>query len=577
MTQSVDPEGRAARFIALEVHESTHDRLVWGMRQNRDKAVAGVPEWEKLRELASQIKEHTLTHLDHYLEQFEANATKLGTHVHWARDADEHNAVVYDILNAHRVKSLIKSKSMLQEECGMTPYLQKRGIEVTESDLGERIQQLSDEPPSHIVVPAIHKLRTDVAALFAEKIGTDPKDSDPHDLAEAMRQNARPRFLKADAGMTGANFAVAETGGFVVCTNEGNADIGASVPPLHVASIGIEKLIPRARDLGVFIRMLSRSPGLADHAVHLALPRPAAGRGAARGARGQHAERPARLAGLLARPQVHPLRGVHEHLPGLPPRRRLELRGDLLRPDRRDPRPRLRPVEVSRAALPLVAVRVVYRGVPGQDRHLRPDLQMAPRGRREGAAAAHQEGRHECAGDDPGPPGGSSTPPSPSGSRPWSTCRGSCSTTRSTRGASTASCRPSPSRRSASGTSRTGGSHERAGRDPGGGPKEPAPTRRAAARDSRVRAEGGQAWAGLQGALHPATRGPGSPGRERAHSPLLPAAVGGDGGNVVRGGRRRGRAGEGGGAVPGRQGGLLGRDAKYRARGGSRMSATPTS
>ena len=141
----------------------------------------------------------------------------------------------------------------------MTPYLQKRGIEVTESDLGERIQQLSSEGPSHIVVPAVHKLRSDVAKLFAEKIGTDPKDSDPHHLAEAMRQDARPRFLKAGAGMTGANFAVAETGGFVVCTNEGNADIGASVPPLHIASIGIEKLIPRARDLGVFIRMLSRS------------------------------------------------------------------------------------------------------------------------------------------------------------------------------------------------------------------------------------------------------------------------------------------------------------------------------
>jgi L-lactate dehydrogenase complex protein LldF len=259
MTHPVDPEGRAARFIALQVHESTHDRLVWRMRQNRDKAIAGVPQWEELRAMASQIKEHTLTHLDQYLEQFEANATKRGTHVHWARDAQEHNAIVHDILSGHRVRSLIKSKSMLQEECAMTPYLQKRGIEVTESDLGERIQQLSHEPPSHIVVPAIHKLRTDVAALFARDIGTDPKDSDPHDLAEAMRENARPRFRNADAGMTGANFAIAETGGFVVCTNEGNADIGASVPPLHVASIGIEKLIPRARDLGVFIRMLSRS------------------------------------------------------------------------------------------------------------------------------------------------------------------------------------------------------------------------------------------------------------------------------------------------------------------------------
>ncbi|HBZ69452.1 MAG TPA: 4Fe-4S ferredoxin [Deltaproteobacteria bacterium] len=259
MSRHVDPERRAARFIALEEHESTHDRLVWGMRRNRDEEVARVPEWEKLRELASQIKEHTLTHLDRYLEQFEGNATRRGMHVHWARDAEEHNSVVYQILRAHQVRSLIKSKSMLQEECGMTPYLKKRGIEVTESDLGERIQQLSDEPPSHIVVPAIHKLRSDVATLFAREIDSDPSNSDPHYLAEAMRGNARPRFLAAQAAMTGANFAVAETGGFVVCTNEGNADIGASVPPLHIASIGIEKLIPRARDLGVFVRMLSRS------------------------------------------------------------------------------------------------------------------------------------------------------------------------------------------------------------------------------------------------------------------------------------------------------------------------------
>jgi L-lactate dehydrogenase complex protein LldF len=255
----VDPEGRAARFIALVEHETTHDRLVWGMRQNRDKAAAGVPDWEKLRDLASQIKEHTLSHLDEYLAQFEANAKKLGTQVHWARDAEEHNTIVHDILSKHGVKSLIKSKSMLQEECGMTPFLQRRGIEVTESDLGERIQQLSHEPPSHIVVPAIHKLRSDVATLFAQDLGTDPKNSDPHYLAESMRENARPRFLEAGAGMTGANFAIAETGGFVVCTNEGNADIGASVPPLHIASIGIEKMIPRASDLGVFLRMLSRS------------------------------------------------------------------------------------------------------------------------------------------------------------------------------------------------------------------------------------------------------------------------------------------------------------------------------
>jgi len=259
MTQVVDPERLAERFIGLEQHEATHDQLVWRMRQNRDKSVAGVPEWARLREVASQIKEHTLTHLDRYLEEFETNATKRGTHVHWARDAEEHNSIVHGILEKHGVKSLIKSKSMLQEECGMTPFLQNRGIEVTESDLGERIQQLSGEAPSHIVVPAIHKLRSDVAELFADNLGTERDNSDPHYLTEAMRQNARPRFMSADAGMTGANFVVAETGGFVVCTNEGNADIGACVPPLHIASAGIEKLIPRAKDLGVFIRMLSRS------------------------------------------------------------------------------------------------------------------------------------------------------------------------------------------------------------------------------------------------------------------------------------------------------------------------------
>jgi L-lactate dehydrogenase complex protein LldF len=256
---AVHPGKLAERFIASPEHEATHDRLVWNLRRRRDESLARMPEWGALRELASQIKEHTLTHLDEYLVQFEENATKRGAHVHWARDGEEHNAVVRDILRAHGAKTLIKSKSMLQEECGLTEYLAERGIEVTESDLGERIQQLSHERPSHIVLPAIHKLRTDVAQLFARDLGTDPRNSDPRYLTEAMRENARPRFLAADAGMTGANFAVAETGGFVVCTNEGNADITASVPRLHVASIGIEKLVPRVSDLAVFIRILSRS------------------------------------------------------------------------------------------------------------------------------------------------------------------------------------------------------------------------------------------------------------------------------------------------------------------------------
>jgi len=148
---------------------------------------------------------------------------------------------------------------MLTEECGFRPYMASVGIEVIETDLGERIQQLDNEDPSHVVVPAVHKLRTDVAAVFSKTIGTDPDNSDVHYLAEAQREATRPLILQADAGMTGCNFAVAETGTFVVCTNEGNADLSANVPKLHIASIGIEKIIPRLEHLAVFVRLLSRS------------------------------------------------------------------------------------------------------------------------------------------------------------------------------------------------------------------------------------------------------------------------------------------------------------------------------
>lgn len=260
MTNRVDVVKNAARFIHKDnVHEKEHDKNLWNARIKRDKIAATIPEWEELREIASKIKEHSLANLDYYLEMFEKNATARGAIVHWARDAQEHNEIVYSILQTKKVTEVIKSKSMLQEECGMVPFLESKGIEVTESDLGERIQQLSHEPPAHIVMPAIEKTTEDVAQLFAKTIGTDPNDTDPHSLCEAMRNNARPRFLRAGAGMTGANFAIAETGSFVVCTNEGNADIGASVPPLHIASIGIEKILPKVEDLGVFIRLLSRS------------------------------------------------------------------------------------------------------------------------------------------------------------------------------------------------------------------------------------------------------------------------------------------------------------------------------
>ncbi|MFL5283667.1 MAG: lactate utilization protein B [Rhodopila sp.] len=255
----IDQQEAAARFIAAPEHAKMHDERLWDLRGKRDAQMHGIPEWEELRDLASQIKTHTLAHLDQYLEQFEAAAKANGVHVHWAVDGAAHNQIVHSILRDHGAKSLIKSKSMLTEECGFRHYMAGTGIEVVETDLGERIQQLDDEAPSHVVVPAVHKLRRDVAEVFARALGGDPETDDVPALARLQRDTTRPLILSADAGLTGANFAIAETGSFVVCTNEGNADLSANVPPLHIASIGIEKLIPRIEHLGVFIRLLSRS------------------------------------------------------------------------------------------------------------------------------------------------------------------------------------------------------------------------------------------------------------------------------------------------------------------------------
>jgi L-lactate dehydrogenase complex protein LldF len=157
------------------------------------------------------------------------------------------------------VKQVVKSKSMLTEECHLNPFLQRNGIEVVDTDLGEWIVQLREEPPSHIVMPAIHTKREEIGELFHRKIGTEAGATDPNYLARAARLHLRQKFLNAEAGITGVNFAIAETGGFVVCTNEGNADLGTSLPPVHIACMGIEKLIPRAVDLPVFLRLLARS------------------------------------------------------------------------------------------------------------------------------------------------------------------------------------------------------------------------------------------------------------------------------------------------------------------------------
>jgi L-lactate dehydrogenase complex protein LldF len=246
-------------FIQDEANTDWHNETLWFVRSKRDKAAQSIPEWEALREQASQIKLHTLSRLDDYLLEFEKKAQENGIRVHWAANGKEHNEIVHSILQRHGAKKIVKSKSMLTEECHLNEYLEERGIDVVDTDLGERIVQLRHEPPSHIVLPAIHLKKEHIGELFHQYLGTEKGATDPQYLTEAARQHLREKFLLADIAITGVNFAIADTGGFVVCTNEGNADMGVHLANVHIACMGIEKIIPKRDHLGVFLRLLARS------------------------------------------------------------------------------------------------------------------------------------------------------------------------------------------------------------------------------------------------------------------------------------------------------------------------------
>ena len=250
---------KAKEFLSDEKFSAWQDEALWFVRKKRDQAVKEVKEWEKLREIAENIKAHTLSHLDIYLEEFEKKALKNGIKVHWAKDALEHNRIVYDILKKNGAKKVVKSKSMLTEECHLNPFLESKGIEVVDTDLGERIIQLRGEKPSHIVLPAIHLKKEQVSKTFQKHLKTQKDNCDPTYLTKEARKHLREKFLSADAAITGVNFAVSEDGSFVVCTNEGNADMGTSLAKVHIACMGIEKIIPKKEHLGVFTRLLARS------------------------------------------------------------------------------------------------------------------------------------------------------------------------------------------------------------------------------------------------------------------------------------------------------------------------------
>jgi len=259
MRKEVQHSEAAGAFLVDKARARWHDETLWFVRSKRDKAAHTIEEWEGLRNAASKIKEHTLSNLDEYLLQFEAQATANGVQVHWAEDAAEHNQIVHAILQKHDVKNVVKSKSMLTEECQLNHYLRDQGVSVVDTDLGEYIVQLRDEQPSHIVLPAIHLKKEDVSNTFHKHLQTEHGNKDEVYLTRAARNVLRQKFITADAAITGVNFAIAETGGIVICTNEGNADLGVHANKVHIACMGMEKIIPKAEHLGVFLRLLARS------------------------------------------------------------------------------------------------------------------------------------------------------------------------------------------------------------------------------------------------------------------------------------------------------------------------------
>ena len=226
--------------------------------ERRKQAAASLPNWEELRTHARAIKDEALLHLDRYLKEFVRNAESRGAKVHWARDAAEANSIICGLATERNARIIVKSKSMTTEETHLNDALEAAGMQVVETDLGEYIIQLAHEPPSHIIAPAIHKTRQQIGELFTAELGMPPTD-DVDQMTSTARATLRDRFAAADVGISGVNFAVAETGTIVIVENEGNIRLTTSLPRMHIAMMGIEKVIPRFADLDVFLKLLPRS------------------------------------------------------------------------------------------------------------------------------------------------------------------------------------------------------------------------------------------------------------------------------------------------------------------------------
>jgi L-lactate dehydrogenase complex protein LldF len=229
------------------------------IRRKRARVVGEVPDWQALRDAGHAIKQHTLAHLDHYLEEFERNCIKAGGKVHWARDADEANRIIVDLIRATGESEVIKVKTMTSDEIRLNESLAAAGVTPVETDLADLIVQLGEDKPSHIVVPALHRNKMEIRQIFLRKMGLKTLGDQPEDLAAAARAYLREKFLSVPVAISGANFAVADTGSVVVVESEGNGRMCVSLPRVLISLVGIEKVIPRFEDLEVFLQLLPRS------------------------------------------------------------------------------------------------------------------------------------------------------------------------------------------------------------------------------------------------------------------------------------------------------------------------------
>jgi L-lactate dehydrogenase complex protein LldF len=229
------------------------------IRRRRAEVVSEVGDWEALRSAGAAIKDDALSRLDDVLVELEASVQRAGGVVHWARDGEEANRIVVELVRAEGAGEVVKAKSLTTDEIGLNDALESAGVDVLETDLAELIVQFAGERPSHLLVPAIHKNRTEIRDLFRERLGRPELGDDPLELAEAARLHLRAAFLRARVAISGANFAVAETGTVCVVESEGNGRMCTTLPDVLVTVMGIEKVIPAWRDLEVFLQLLPRS------------------------------------------------------------------------------------------------------------------------------------------------------------------------------------------------------------------------------------------------------------------------------------------------------------------------------